>query len=594
MMSSCFHTIRTAIAFCFCAGVCSPLFSQIVNAADTVEVPGSYGSATHQMVVPGPFFGEIAADEHRVAADVTALNHNDEPHGGTSAFPVLVQNSSSYSVNVFATNPIDVAATISAWVDFDGNGKFDIDEFATTMALPGTLNFKYKLVWPDLLGVSTDFLGTSYVRFRISSALLLAADATGEAPDGEVKDYSVDVQLDSDGDDIPDAMDLDNDNDGIRDAQEGTDVDTDGDGTVNSLDLDSDADSIPDYIEAGENPLEPIDTDLDGVPDYLDVDSNDDGILDINDQLDDVDGDGLPDVIDGTVDSDGDGIVNLLDLDSDNDTIPDAIERGTQNTPADSDQDGIADYLDLDSDNDGIIDIREANGGELDINRVDVDNDGRVDDAQLTGMNGFLDRAETDPDSGIPIYSVVDSDSDGIRDFRDLDSDNDGISDLLETLGSDADSNGLLDSVLDVDRDGLIDGGNSISRIGSFADTDADSIPDFQDDNADGRTQTQDDLPDTDALDNPGPLVDGSDPLAANTPVVGIGLAGGAGCSLPGQSPWQGLNKRIDVVFPLVLFLSLGTCLARFVRRHAVHRNSIRKTDTAQGSRFLCKHRLML
>ena len=65
--------------------------------------------------------------------------------------------------------------------------------------------------------------------------------------------------IDSDGDGLTNAYDLDDDNDGILDTVEKKD-DLDGDGLVNSLDLDSDGDGCFDSIEAGFT-----DGDLDGV-----------------------------------------------------------------------------------------------------------------------------------------------------------------------------------------------------------------------------------------------------------------------------------------------------------------------------------------
>ena len=55
---------------------------------------------------------------------------------------------------------------------------------------------------------------------------------------------------DSDGDGITNAFDLDSDNDGILNNEEGT-GDTDGDGSPDYLDLDSDNDGCYDVIEAG-------------------------------------------------------------------------------------------------------------------------------------------------------------------------------------------------------------------------------------------------------------------------------------------------------------------------------------------------------
>lgn len=576
MLRVCFSPSLVAHACRGFKAVCFILFASAANAADTGDAPGSYGVVTHEIISPSPFLGDVVADENPNVASETALGDDEDgldDEGGVFAFPVLVQNRKSYDTNVFATNPLDVPATLSGWVDFDGNGTFDDDEFATALVPAGTQNLKFKLAWPNLRGVTTDFAGTTYARFRISSSPSLATDATGGAPDGEVEDYALEIQLDSDGDELPDAVDLDNDNDGIPDTVEGIGVDTDNDGTVNALDVDSDADFIPDFVEAGRNPLVPVDTDNDGTPDFLDEDSNNDGVLDIDEQSNDMDGDGILDAVEGTIDSDSDGIVNSRDLDSDNDTIPDAIERGADLEPADTDQDGIADYLDLDSDNDGIIDIREANGGELNVDLVDVDSDGRVDNAQLTGVNGFLDRAETAPDSGIPIFAVVDSDSDGVRDFRDLDSDNDSTSDLLETRGADTDGDGLLDSIQDDNQDGIIDGGNSFENSGEFPDTDADSVADFQDFDADGRDQPQSGSEvgsgggDTPGSDQGSGTPDNLSPNDA--PLIETGLSGGAGCAVFGGTPSFAVNNRIDVVFPLLLLFSLATFVSRRTRTQA-------------------------
>jgi uncharacterized protein (TIGR03382 family) len=75
--------------------------------------------------------------------------------------------------------------------------------------------------------------------------------------------------LDTDSDGLPDFCDTDSDNDGISDADEGTD-DTDGDGIPNYQDFDSDGDGIPD---SNESPVG--DSDCDGIPDVLDQTDDD-------------------------------------------------------------------------------------------------------------------------------------------------------------------------------------------------------------------------------------------------------------------------------------------------------------------------------
>ena len=109
--------------------------------------------------------------------------------------------------------------------------------------------------------------------------------------DGDTILDATETAVDTDGDNVPDFLDLDSDGDGIPDQIEGI-VDTDGDGSPNYLDLDSDSDTISDTIEGT------VDTDSDGTPNYLDLDSDDDG---------------FPDLEEGTGDDDEDGYSNYID-----------------------------------------------------------------------------------------------------------------------------------------------------------------------------------------------------------------------------------------------------------------------------------------
>jgi hypothetical protein len=206
--------------------------------------------------------------------------------------------------------------------------------------------------------------------------------------------------LDSDGDGMPDFMDLDSDNDAIFDVIEAGGIDVNKDGIIDA----------PELNEA--TLVNPADSDEDGLFDYIDADSNNDGVSDIEqtryaaldadkngviddssdsdadgiaDAIDnsaafgslesvDSDGDGITDEQEGTIDSDEDGVPDYLDTDSDGDGIPDAEEKGSGLMPADTDGDSAPDYIDTDSDNDGLSDELEAN----------EDSDG----------NGVLDRLE--------------------------------------------------------------------------------------------------------------------------------------------------------------------------------------------------------
>jgi len=342
--------------------------------------------------------------------------------------------------------------------------------------------------------------------------------------------------LDSDGDGIDDALDADNggpvtdaNGNGISDVFEP--LDTDGDGVPDYRDLDSDNDSLPDVTEAGgsdENGDGLIDsladqgtstnlpdTDGDGLPDQQDVEStnpaNDgsgpfdvdnnpeavgsdtsprDGIVD---DATDSDGDGIADVVDRapngfgldpaviSPDSDGDGVIDAIDLDDDNDGIPDTTEGYDADDPAastDSDGDGVPDYLDLDSDNDGLYDLVEA------FDTVsDFDGDGRIDgftDLEPVGaVDGLHDAIDV---AMVP----VDTDGDGLADFRDLDSDNDSLSDLLEAVGDlqesallDTNGNGQVD-LLDAVTGLPLDANNNPLTFTTI-DSDGDGKPNFRD-----------------------------------------------------------------------------------------------------------------
>ena len=104
---------------------------------------------------------------------------------------------------------------------------------------------------------------------------------------------------DDDGDGVPNVFeDFNEDGDLTND-------DTDGDGTPNYLDNDDDGDGVLTMDEAVDENGNPIDTDGDGDVNYLDNDDDGDGILTANEDAnmdgdptnDDTDGDGTPDYL---------------------------------------------------------------------------------------------------------------------------------------------------------------------------------------------------------------------------------------------------------------------------------------------------------
>lgn len=181
------------------------------------------------------------------------------------------------------------------------------------------------------------------------------------------------VPKDSDGDGIPDQLDYDSDNDGIPDLIENqikpiglshTDSNNDGIDEIfplNTLPLDTDGDHIPDYLD--------LDSDNDGIYDLEEsasaaTDANADGVLD-----DSAFGwNGLADSLEknnadsGTLtytvaDTDGDGLPNHTEADSDNDACSDTLEAGF----SDPNQDGMLGSAALSVNDKGLVSSR-SNG----------------------------------------------------------------------------------------------------------------------------------------------------------------------------------------------------------------------------------------
>ncbi|AEI51421.1 DUF6923 family protein [Runella slithyformis] len=137
-------------------------------------------------------------------------------------------------------------------LDSDGDGCPDATEGGAKLASANLVN-------STLAGGNS---GTAYTGTSTTPVTRNLGNTVGNTPStlgvptiagtGQDKGYSQDAGvracIDTDGDGIPDDIDLDDDNDGVPDTVEGT-GDCDGDGISNSLDLDSDNDGITDVAE---------------------------------------------------------------------------------------------------------------------------------------------------------------------------------------------------------------------------------------------------------------------------------------------------------------------------------------------------------
>jgi len=188
------------------------------------------------------------------------------------------------------------------------------------------------------------------------------------------------------------------------------------------------------YSEAKVVILIENDNDCDGVPDIVDIDDDNDGILDYDEGLTaDTDSDGIPNVFD--IDSDNDGILDNIESqseknyiapiwsDSDGDGWDDAYDPdngGVYFTPVDTDDDGTPDFLDNDSDDDLLDDLLEGNNTDPDnIHQIELrgtDSDGDGLDDYFDSVEGWINK-ENSLGSNAPL---PDFDHDGIRDWREF------------------------------------------------------------------------------------------------------------------------------------------------------------------------------
>ena len=179
----------------------------------------------------------------------------------------------------------------------------------------------------------------------------------------------------------------------IRFAQQSEALDTDGDSILNALDLDSDGDGIPDHFEAGgteDNIIDGmvgdfVDLDRDGHPDRHDVDQG---------------GTALP-----LTDTDNDGAPDFLDRDSDNDGLSDSNETAGC---LDADNDGILDNT-VDVNNDGLADsIHPETGAPCAL--LETDGDGifnHLDNNDTTSQGGGCSVAPVGSSVSTLIYLMV-------------------------------------------------------------------------------------------------------------------------------------------------------------------------------------------
>ena len=244
--------------------------------------------------------------------------------------------------------------------NYDGQYETGVKEFSSF-----EIRFRLKSTVPLTPGLGT-FKFESYLTSALTFTHKNLSESVGNKATFALQNYTL---FDSDGDGIPNLLDLDSDNDGIPDS-----IEAQGKDVKKYSGIDTNKDGLDDAFEPG---LIPIDSDSDGIKDYVDLDSDNDGIFDLKESGSaaiDANADGR---IDGPTTSFGsNGLFNGIE------TSP---ESGKLNyTILNTDNDALYNYIDLDSDEDDCFDVTEAGftdnnkDGLLGNNPFTVNNNGVV------------------------------------------------------------------------------------------------------------------------------------------------------------------------------------------------------------------------
>ena len=182
---------------------CCPLTSPTpLTTASPVNGPGDYstllGSGGPQHVVDANVFMGGNIDAETDAFPNAAANGDDVDQALPDDEDGLVDPSTDLQLTVGAqphirvtvTNTSGSDATLSGWIDYNGNGVFDnAAERAQANVPAGTSSAVVSLTFPAVPQGAVD---STYARFRLSTDVA-AENPTGSATDGEVDDYAASI-----------------------------------------------------------------------------------------------------------------------------------------------------------------------------------------------------------------------------------------------------------------------------------------------------------------------------------------------------------------------------------------------------------------
>jgi len=138
-------------------------------------------------VVTGVRLGAAIDAETEAQQNASATGDDDatDDEDGVT-LPAALTAGQNATISVTAST----AGELALWIDFDANGVFDnaSERFAHTYAASGTANLHVAVP-------ANAAIGTAFARFRFSTSAAAVANPTGAAPDGEVEDYAITIQV---------------------------------------------------------------------------------------------------------------------------------------------------------------------------------------------------------------------------------------------------------------------------------------------------------------------------------------------------------------------------------------------------------------
>ena len=175
------------------------IFAMSPSTSDFGDAPASYDAGTPASSAVSFFdirIGNEVDAEESANSSVTADGDDIQNSGSTDdedgliSTPSIAAGATSFSVTVSVFNNTGATVNLYGWIDNDGNGLFDANEYAT-ISVPSVPTQQFVVLSFTGLPPFFSSTGFSYLRLRIANVALTAADATGSFGKGEVEDHIV-------------------------------------------------------------------------------------------------------------------------------------------------------------------------------------------------------------------------------------------------------------------------------------------------------------------------------------------------------------------------------------------------------------------